>query len=463
MMGSKAENILILGIGGVGMHLARRLLHEGASVTVIENDPKLVHEAAETMDARVIQGNSMRLSSWTAAEAEIMELMIAATNDDATNMLSALIADRFGIPCKIVRVRSLDFEPGSVLPPEELKIDLMVHPEELLAQEIFRLVKRAACNDLIDIGNGWMQVLALRVDEQSPLVFKSPKELSTIHDQYHFRVVALARGISTIIPQADETIRPQDQVFILARRDDMEQLMKQMRIQDRGISRMMILGGGLVGQRVAQLLEKEIEITVIENNHDRAEELALNLEKTQVIEGDGTDANVLVMAGMDRMESFVATTGDNETNIITCLLAKHLMNRGNRDVQGAQGKTIALVDKEDHLVLSSTIGLDVVLNSKISAANEILKFIRRSELLSVAHLHGVDAEVVEVVASPGSEITKKPLKKLASYLKKYEIIIGGIHQNGNWEIAVGASEVQPGSRVVLVCSSRNLRNIHKLF
>ena len=114
-------------------------------------------------------------------------------------------------------------------------------------------------------------------------------------------------------------------------------------------------------------------------------------------------------------------------------------------------------------MLSSTIGLDVVLNSKISAANEILKFIRRSELLSVAHLHGVDAEVVEVVASPGSEITKKPLKKIASYLKKYEIIIGGIHQNGNWEIAVGASEVQPGSRVVLVCSSRNLRNIHKLF
>ena len=161
-----------------------------------------------------------------------MELMIAATNDDATNMLSALIADRFGIERKIVRVRSLDFEPGSLLPPEELKIDLMVHPEELLAQEIYRLVKRAACNDLIDIGNGWMQVLALRVDDQSPLVFKSPRELSAIHDQYHFRVVALARGISTIIPQADETIRPQDQVFILARRDDMEQLMKQMRIRD---------------------------------------------------------------------------------------------------------------------------------------------------------------------------------------------------------------------------------------
>ena len=131
---------------------------------------KPVKETSETLDARIIQGNSMRLSSWNTAEAESMGLMIAATNDDATNMLSALIADRFGIPRKIVRVRSLDFEQGSVLPPKELKIDLMVHPEELLAQEIFRLVKRAACNDLIDIGNGRMQVLALRVDEQSPLL-----------------------------------------------------------------------------------------------------------------------------------------------------------------------------------------------------------------------------------------------------------------------------------------------------
>ena len=133
------------------MHLARRLVHEGASVTVIETAQEMINEASESLDARLVQGNAMQLSSWRTAEAEQMDLMIAATNDDATNMLSALIADRFRIPRKIVRVRSLDFEAGNVLPPEDLKIDLMVHPEELLAQEIYRLVKRAACNDLIDI------------------------------------------------------------------------------------------------------------------------------------------------------------------------------------------------------------------------------------------------------------------------------------------------------------------------
>ena len=181
------------------------------------------------------------------------------------------------------------------------------------------------------------------------------------------------------------------------------------------------------------------------------------------LHGDGTDANLLVMAGLDRMESFVATTGDNETNIITCLLAKHLMNRNNQDRTAFRGKTIALVDKEDHLVLSSTIGLDIVLNAKISASNEILKFIRRGELLSVAHLHGVDAEVLELVAPPDSEITRKPLKKLASYFKKHDIIIGGVLQNGDWEVAVGTTEVQSNARVVVVCSSRQLRNVQKLF
>ena len=151
-----------------------------------------------------------------------------------------------------------------------------------------------------------------------------------------------------------------------------------------------------------------MEIILIENNPERAEELASDLKNTQVIQGDGTDANILVMAGLDTTESFIATTGDNETNIVSSLLAKHLMNRNNIDPLGGYGKTIALVNKEDYLVLASTIGLDIALNAKISAANEILKFIRRNELLSVAHLHGVDAEVIELLAAPGSEIASKP-------------------------------------------------------
>jgi trk system potassium uptake protein TrkA len=460
---SQDENTLILGIGGVGMHLAQRLVHEGYPVTVIEADADLLAEAAETLDARLICGNAMQLSSWREAHAEDMELLIATTNDDSTNMLASLIADRFGIERKIVRARSIDLVDGSILSQEDLKIDLIVHPEELVAQEIFRLVQRASCNDITPVGDGNMRVLAMRINEDSPLLFKTPKELSATHAEYNFRVVAIARGISTIIPQAEEQIRPFDQVFIMARTEDMLPLMDMMKIEHKNIEHMMILGGGIVGRRVAQLLEKEVEIKLIEKNPERAEQLASELKNTEVIHGDGTDANLLVMSGLDSTESFIATTGDNETNIISCLLAKHLMNRNNRDQQGGHGKTIALVNKEDYLVLASTIGLDIALNAKISAANEILKFVRRNELLSVAHLHGVDAEVVELIASPKSEIIRKPLKKLANYFRQHNILIGGVEQDGVWKVAVGTTEIKQHNRVVAVCSSQNLNKVRQLF
>lgn len=445
------------------MHLAQRLVHEGYRVTVIESDSELLEEAAETLDARLICGNAMQLSSWREAHAQDMELMIAATNSDSTNMLSSLIADRFGIERKIIRARSIELVDGSILSPEDLKIDLMVHPEELVSQEIFRLVQRASCNDLTAVGEGNMRVLAMRINEDSPLIFKTPKELSAMHTEYHFRVVAIARGISTIIPQADEVIRAFDQVFIMARTEDILPLMDMMKIEHKTIESLMILGGGLVGRRVAQLLEKEVEIKLIEKDQERAEELASDLKNTEVIHGDGTDANVLVMSGLDSAESFIATTGDNETNIVSCLLAKHLMNRKNRDQQGVDGKTIALVNKEDYLVLASTIGLDIALNAKISAANEILKFVRRNELLSVAHLHGVDAEVVELIAAPGSDIARKPLKKLASYFRQHNILIGGVEQDGVWTVAVGSTEIKPHNRVVAVCSSQHLNKVRQLF
>ena len=277
------------------MHLAQRLVHEGYPVTVIESDSDLIEAATEPLDARLICGNAMHLSSWREANAQGMGLMIAATNDDSTNMLSSLIADRFGIERKIVRTRSIDLMDGGILSQEDFKIDLMVHPEELVAQEIYRLVQRASCNDITAVGEGNMLVLAMRVNEDSPLIHKTPKELSEKHTEYLFRVVAIARGISTIIPHADDQIRPLDQVFIMARSNDMRPLMQMMKIEHKKIDCMMILGGGLVGSRVAQLLEKEVEIKLIENNQNRADELASDLKYTEVIQGDGTDANVLVM------------------------------------------------------------------------------------------------------------------------------------------------------------------------
>ena len=222
-----SENILILGLGGVGYYLAKRLAHEGYAITVIESESRLIREADGNLDARLIQGNAMSIECWREANAEKMDYLIAVTDNDAVNMMASIIADRFGIPRKIARVRSLEFgNEDSFLTVEDLKIDLIIHPEELAAQEIVRIIKLRAGNDIIDIADGQIQVMATRISESSPLANKTLKEISQTYHEFPFRVVALARGITTIIPGGNDTLLPQDQIFIMAATKDLPELMK---------------------------------------------------------------------------------------------------------------------------------------------------------------------------------------------------------------------------------------------
>ena len=460
---SSSEKIVILGLGGVGSYLAKRLVREGHEVTVIEADSKLIRHADGNIDARLVRGDAMSLDCWKEINVEKTDLVIAVTDNDALNILASMIADRFGIRRKIARVRSLDFgENSSILRAEDFKIDLFIYPEELAAQEIVRLVKRTAGNEIIDIAQGEIQVMGIRIQEHSPLANRTLKDISRMHQGFPFRVVTIARGMNTIIPSGDHEILPQDQVFIMASSDNLPKLMEMAEVEQQSLHRVMVLGGGLVGSRVAELLGKTVEVKLIEHDDKAAEELSFILKNTEILHGDGSNADTLALAGLLEMDTFIATTGDNETNIISCLLAKHLMSRQNHVVKTAQGKTIALVNNEDYLTLASTIGLDIALNAKILAGNEILKFIRRGELLSVAHLHGVDTEVIELVAAPNSPITRKPLAKITSSFDG-SFIIGGVFRNDKWEIGVGGTHINGNERVILACNSLQLKKVQELF
>lgn len=241
----------------------------------------------------------------------------------------------------------------------------------------------------------------------------------------------------------------------------LEQLMELTGTTQQKRQKVMIIGGGLVGSRLAHLLGKAFDVRLIEKDEETAKALSHELSHTEILHGDGSDSNILVSAGLQDMDTFITATGENETNIMSCVLAKHLMT--SKQVSGGkQHKCISLVNKEDYVVLAATMGTDISLNKKILASNEIFKFIRRGELLSVAHLHGFDAEMVEIVAAKGSPITKTPLSKLG---KQYSgmILIGGIHRNGTWQVAVGDTRIQSDERVIVVCMSENLRDVQKLF
>ncbi|MCI5221959.1 MAG: Trk system potassium transporter TrkA [Candidatus Electrothrix sp. AR4] len=458
-----SKNILILGLGGIGYHLAHRLLDEDYSVTAIESDADLVRYADDNLDARIIHGGALEIKCWQEAHSDQMDYLIAVTDNDAVNMMTSMIADKFGIKCKIARVRSLDFgHDEAMLQGEDLKIDLFIHPEELAAQEIVRLLKRTSGDEILDIALGQMQVLAARIHDDSPLAHKNLIEISKTHNEFPFRVVAISRGITTIIPGGHHEILPHDQILIMANKDDLPHLMELTGIRQQRRTRIMILGGGLVGSRLAELLGKDVQVRLIEKNEQRATDLSSILPYTEILHGDGSDKDTLEEAGLPDMDTFIATAGQNETNIMSCLLAKQLMDKETDETQRNLKKTICMVNKKDYMVLASTSGSDIVLNKKILAGNEILTYISRNELLSVMHMHGFDAEVVDLIASPGSPVTRKPLARLDDSLAGH-IIIGSVFRDGSWNTAVGSTHIQEGNRAIVICNSDYLKEVRKLF
>lgn len=457
----KEENILVIGLGGIGLYLAKRLVHEGYALTVIEPDADLVRKADEHLDARLITGNAMSIANWQEANAEAMDFMIAVTDNDAVNMLSAIIANRFGIEQKIARVRSGEYgHDDSFLSGDDLKIDLFIHPEELVAQEIERLIKRAAGDEIIDIALGKMQAMATRIDDDSPFAGKNLIDIARSYNDIAFRVVAIARGIETIIPNGQTEVHPHDQILIMAGTEDLPRLMEITGIQKQHRLRVMIVGGGLVGSRIAELLGRSVRVKLLEKDEKRASELSAMLPDTEVLLGDGSDKDVLIAAGIADTDTFIATTGENETNIMTCMLVKHLAEAA--DHGGNKTKTISLVNKEEYVVLASTSGSDIAINKKILAGNEIFTFIQRSEMLSVSHMHGFEAEVVDLIAAPGSPITRKKLAKLDTKLGEY-IIIGSVFRDGLWETAVGETRINAGDRAIVICDSLHLKDVRELF
>ncbi len=454
--------ILILGLGGVGYYLAKRLQHEEYAVTVIEPDPQRYRYGDETLDVRLIRGEAMNIDCWREADAESMACVICVTDNDAVNMMSARIADKFGIFYKIVRVHSLQYGlEGSLLSKDDLKIDLLINPEEMVAQEIARLIKLQHGNEVIESADRKIQLLAARIIRDSPLADKKLKDISLEYSAFNFRVVAVARGITTIIPDGEFEIQPHDQIVVMTDSKHLSEMMEIAGVPQGARRRVLIVGGGRIGCRVAELLKKSVGITLIEQSGDRARELAGILPHIQVLHGDGSKATVLKLAGVQDIDTFITTTGSNETNIMSSLLAKNMMLGGNNNGNSRE-KTIAVVGNEDYQVLAATIGLDIALNKKIMAAAEIMKHIRRSELISAVHLHGFDAEVVELVAAPNSPITRKPLAKLDSFYQG-KLLIGGVLRDGAWEVAVGSTHIAAHERVIGVCLSMQLKEMRKLF
>jgi len=442
--------IIIAGMGDVGYHLAKELSIESHDIIAIDKNQQRLARIDSMADILTISGSATSLEILKKAKTSEAELFVAVTSSENTNIASAILAKKMGAKKTIARIANAEYLSNDVgVNFKELGIDFMLYPEELAAQETVNLIKRTAATDLLEFEGGKVTVMGLKLDKNTPIINKTLTEVTHQHPNVDFRIVAIYRNFRTIIPSGKDRFIANDQVFVITKPEGIELILKLAGKENIKFDNIMILGGSKIGRRVSELLQKNMTIKLIESNEDKSFSLADDLPGTLVIQGDGRDIDLLAQEGIIDVDAFVAVTDDAETNIITCLMAKHL---------GVK-KAIALVDKADYIPLTQTIGLDSLINKKLIAATSILQFVRRGEIISQTTLEGIDAQLFEFVVQPNSPITKKPVKDIGF---PKDAIIGGIIRGEKSFIVVGDSQIQANDKIVIFSLPSGVKKIEKL-
>jgi len=443
--------IIIAGAGEVGYHLAKLLSSDEHDITVIDINAGFLDRVDASTDVMTIHGSATSISILEKARVEATDLLVAVTFSESININTAILAKKLGAKRTIARVSSAEYDAEKNMEMfKTLGIDHIIYPEELAALEVVKLIERAAATDIIEFEDGRLSLIGLKLDQSVPILRKSLAEIQNEYNLNDFRAVAIHRGMKTLIPAGDDMFLPNDQIFVITTPDGHDEILKLSGKADTKIQNIMILGGGKIGRKTARMLEDKMNVKLIDANVEKTTDLADYLQKALVIQGDGRDLDLLAQEGIIDMDAFISVTDDAETNIITCLMAKHLN----------VSKTIAQVDNVDYIPLTQTIGLDSLINKKLIAANSISRFIRKANVVSLATLQGIDAEVLEYVVKPKSQILTNPIKKL-KFPKN--AIIGGYVRNDNGHIAVGDTRFKAGDKVVVFALPGTVPKVEKFF
>jgi trk system potassium uptake protein TrkA len=446
--------IVIIGAGEIGYDLAKTLSNEQHDVIVLDQDQQALTAVSDNLDVLCKEGNATSAKDLLEAGAKDADILIAVTSIDEVNMIASMMSKRLGAEMVIARIRSDELsQKNAPLKPTDLGIDVVIHPELSAAEEIVSLIKRSSASDLVNLADGKMQLIGLRIGKHSALVGKSLAEYAEEYSNITFRVTAISRRGRTIIPSGSVEIQALDQIFVLTKIESIPDIIETTGKSEEEMNRVMIAGGSPVGTMVARILcdeEKDWNIKLIEPDYDTAAELAQELPEVLVLNGNPSDPDLLASEGITDTDTFISVTKDEESNIISCLMAKHLKVK----------KTVALVSKSDYIPLSQTIGLDAAVNKKSAASNEIHRYVRGGRVISVTALKGIKAEVIELLATEKSKITKKPLHKISF---PDGSVVGGILREDSAEIATGDSHIRAGDRVIIFCLPDAVPKITSLF
>jgi trk system potassium uptake protein TrkA len=443
--------IIILGAGEVGYNLAKLLSYEKHDIVIIEPDAGRAKRARENLDIQVFEGTGSSPADLEQAGVERADMVVAVSNNDEVNLIASLIASKYNVPKKIARVKNREYtRKDCALNAQMLGIDLIIHPESEVAKAVVNLLKLTAATDILEFANGKILLLGIQLDKNCDILGQSLAEVAQSIENLTFRTVAILRRDRTIIPRGADIFMNNDRVYVMTQRENLADVLKMVGKENVKMENVMILGGGQTGTEIAAQLEDSINVKIIESNADKTHVLADRLQKSLVIRGDGRDINLLALEGIIDMDAFISVTGDDETNIISCLVAKHL----------EVPRIISLINKTDYTPIIPTIGIDAYVSKQIVTVDQILKFIRRGSIVSVASIPGLAAEVIEYYTNENAKITRKQVSDI--HFPK-GALLGAVVRGDDFFIPVGSSKLEAGDKVVVFAMPTSIKEVEKLF
>ncbi|MDQ1297291.1 MAG: trk/ktr system potassium uptake protein [Bacteroidota bacterium] len=429
--------IIIAGAGEVGTHLAKMLSNENHEMVIIEPEETRLKPIEASLDVLTYHGSATSVKILQDILQKKTDLFIAVTHSEDTNITASILAKRFGAIKTIARIDNLDYlEHGTLEFFKSLGIDSLIYPELIAAREVLGLLQETGTTEYMEFSGGKLSMLVQKLDKNAPIINKSLEEISISNKTDKYRAVAIKRDEKTIIPRGNEHFQSGDVVFVISTHEGIDEMMKTSGKESYEAKHIMILGGSRIGKHVAMYMQKNCEVKLIDSDPERCEALAEILDNTLIINGDCRNIDLLEQEGISKMDAFVAVTGNSETNILSCLLAKKM---------GVK-KTIAEVENMEYIHLAENSGIDTIINKKISAASRIFRHTTNPNVTQVKYMAGTDAEVLEFNVPENARITRGTLRSL-DFPK--DAIVGGGTRDGVPFIATGDTIISAGDKVVV--------------
>jgi trk system potassium uptake protein TrkA len=429
--------IIIAGDGEVGYYLAQLLSKDDHSITVIDPHEEFISMVSSQTDILALSGDPTSPQVLKDANIKRCDLFISVIHDEHTNIIAASLSKSLGAKETIARIKSIG-------------VDHLVCPERLAAEEIVRLLSQPAATEYYDFADGKLLFLLIRIEKNSKLIDIKMEEISKLNPSLEFRAIAIHRNGETIIPRGKDTINENDLVYVVSKPSGVKLLMELSGKTTYEVNNLMIVGGGRIGQKTALRLQHKINIKLVDHDMERCETLSGLLRESLIIKGDARNIDFLKEEDIAGMDAFVAVTDDSETNILSCLLAKHF---------GVK-RVIPLLENIEYIDITQSIGLDTTINKKLITASHIARYTMSSFVSGLRCLHGIDAEAFEFVVQHKSKVTRRLIREVGF---PSEATIGGIVRGEQVFIASGNFQICEGDTVIVFSLPSAVHKVEKFF